>query len=239
MIAEEKSTQDANAIDAYETRLAVPRVDRFALDGALDAPVWPPVPCAALVLQQTWLPKLELKFQMTTAWLAATPDAFLFFATLHDRDVRTRVEKDHEPIWDLGDAFEIFLQPGGGDGYFEYQVAPNGRILQLHYPEVGAPRHDGIERYIYRAPLLEAKVRVEPESGRWRVAVRLPVAALLAPRSHLANDEWRVAFCRYDYDAKGQFVLSSSALLTQPNFHRIGEWTRIAVPDGFRSFADA
>ncbi len=213
--------------------LVLPRVGEIDLDRSFDEDLWPPVSCAGLVLHQSWLAMPEPGFQTATAWFAATPDSLVFFAEISDRSIGTAVTQDHEHVWELGDAFEIFLQPYGGDGYHEFQIAPNGRLLQLRYPAVGAPRDDGIVHYIYRAPLLEVRVRVEPDHERWRVAARLPVVPLLQGQARLNGEQWRVAFCRYDYYAGDRFRLSSSAFLTRPNFHRVGEWDRMIVPGGF------
>jgi len=210
----------------------LPRVPDVELERALHAAHWPPVPGAALALQQTWLPKPEAVFQAGTAWLAATNDALLVFAELRGRDARTTATADHEHLWERGDVFEIYLQSFGGEAYFEFQIAPNGRLLQLHYPWIDVPRHEGIDRYIRRDRLLEALVRVDPDAGCWRVAARLPIAPLLPTRPKASGAEWRVALCRYDYGADGKFCLSSTAPLTRPDFHRIGEWSRISVGGG-------
>ncbi|MST93671.1 MAG: hypothetical protein EXS33_00090 [Pedosphaera sp.] len=62
--------------------------------------------------------------------------------------------------------------------------------------------------------------RVRQRNGGWRVVLRLPVAHLLAFSLEPIRENWRLAFCRYDYDIAGRFTLSSSTHFTRPNFHR-------------------
>lgn len=216
-----------------EHLLTLPRVPEPDLPAVLQAAHWPPVPGAALALQQAWLPKPEAAFQTGTTWLAASSHALLFFAELSGSGARTSAVADHELLCDRGDVFEIFLQSFGGEAYFEFQIAPNGRLLQLHYPWIGASRHEGIERYIRRDRLIEFALHFSPETARWRVAARVPVAPLLPSHPRTSGAEWRLACCRYDYRADGKFCLSSTAALTRPDFHRIGEWARVSVPGGF------
>lgn len=213
--------------------LALPRVPELTLAATLDAAHWPPAPGAAVALQQAWLPKPEVAFQSGTVWLAATSTALVIFAELNGCGGRTSATVDHERLWERGDVFEIFLQSFGGEAYFEFQIAPNGRLLQLHYPSIGIDRRAGLDSYIRRDRLIEFTLRVVPETSRWRVAARLPVAPLLPSHPKTAGADWRIACCRYDYAADGKYCLSSTAALTRPDFHRIGEWSRVSVPGGF------
>ena len=216
-----------------DVSLPLPRVADVELEGAVADTTWPPAATTALALGQNWLTEPELAFRPGSVGLATTERALLVFAELTDEHIHTTVKGDHEPIYERGDVFEIFLQSFGAEAYFEFQIAPNGHRLQLHYPWIGAVRANGIERYIRRDRLFDVAVRVDPANARWRIAVRVPVGPLLPRRSRDRGAEWRAAFCRYDYDAAGQFCLSSTAALTRPDFHRIGEWSRVSVADGF------
>ena len=233
------ATETASGTTATETteKFVVPRVSELDLSRALESPRWPPCAAAAFVLQQRWLPEPDAAFRPGTAWFAATSDALLVFAHLIDDDIRTSAQSDHEPLWELGDAFELFVQPFGAGAYFEFQIAPNGCVLQLHYPHVGAPRQEGVARYVRRERLIEAAVRTDVAAGWWRVALRLPVQNLLGGSPRRRGDEWRIAACRYDYDATGRATISSTAALTRPDFHRIGEWPRAIVSGGFETAA--
>lgn len=223
------------AVPAHDQaeRFVLPRVSETELARGLDAPHWPACPARPIVLQQCWLPMPQRAFQPGTVWLAATEDALLVFARLTGSAARTAATADNQWLWELGDVFEIFVQSYGGDGYFEFQIAPNGRLLQLHYPSAGAPRHEGLARYLRSDRLLEFATHHDAAAREWRIAARLPIAHLLPARTLAGAAEWRLACCRYDYAADGSFVLSSTAPLSRPDFHRIGEWSRLSIPGGF------
>ena len=218
-----------------ESPLVVPRGPDVDLARTVEAGAdhWPPVPVARLELRQAWLPQPEAALRPGHVGLAATAGALLVFAELTDDCIHTLATADHEPLWERGDVFEIFLQSFGADQYFELQIAPLGHRLHLHYPRSGAVRAHGIAPYIQRDRAIEFTVRVEPARARWRVAARIPIASLLARHPRSDGAEWRGAFCRYDYDAAGQFCLSSTAALTRPDFHRSSEWSRLSIPGGF------
>lgn len=211
----------------------LPRVSITELARDIDASQWPACPARPIVLQQCWLPMPQRTFQPGTVWLAATDDALLVFAKLTGSSARTTATKDNQWLWELGDVFEIFIQSYGGDEYFEFQIAPNGRLLQLHYPSACAPRQSGIDQYLRSDRLIEFASHHDAETRDWRIAARVPVATILPARKIAAGAEWRIACCRYDYAADGSFVLSSTAHLRRPDFHRIGEWSRISIPGGF------
>ncbi|MEO6246312.1 MAG: hypothetical protein ABIQ12_12835 [Opitutaceae bacterium] len=213
--------------------LTVPRVAEIDLAAALSLPGWPPTAAATLALHQGWSPKAEAEFRAGQVWLAATRDALLVFAELSGLPRGTTATADHERLWERGDVFEIFLQAFDAGEYFEFQIAPNGCLLQLHYPEAGAPRNAGIERYVRRDRLLDAAQAINLGANYWRLAVRVPTGPLLREQLRISGAEWRVAFCRYDYRDDGRFDLSSTAALTRADFHRIGEWSRASVPGGF------
>lgn len=225
------------AVAAHEQAesFVLPRVSDIELAQGIDAPLWPVCPARPIVLQQCWLPMPQRSFQPGTAWLAATDDALLVFAKLTGSAARATATEDNQWLWELGDVFEIFVQSYGGDGYFEFQIAPNGRLLQLHYPFASAPRQNGIDQYLRSDRLIQFASHHNATTREWRIAARLPIPNILPPRKIAEGAEWRMACCRYDYAADGSFVLSSTAQLSRPDFHRIGEWSRISIPGGFPS----
>lgn len=218
-------------------RFVLPRVSDTELARGIDAPQWPLCPARPIVLQQCWLPMPQRTFQPGTVWLAATDDALLVFAKLTGSDARTTATENNQWLWELGDVFEIFVQSYGGDAYFEFQIAPNGRLLQLHYPSASASRQNGLHPYLRSDRLIEFVSHHDATTREWRVAARIPISNILPPRKIAEGAEWRMACCRYDYGTDGSFVLSSTAQLSRPDFHRIGEWSRISIPGGFPSRA--
>jgi hypothetical protein len=215
------------------TFATVPRVRDMSPVEATRAKDWPPMPAAVYLLQQTWRHMPEPAYRQGLVWLAATDFALLVCAQLSDDYICTSAAKDHEYLWELGDAFEIFLHQEGTTAYSEFQIAPNGKSLELSYPHLDSTRHDGIEPYIVRGRPLDSAIAVDHANRQWRVALKLPLDALPAVDLGRPSENWRIAFCRYDYAADGRFCLTSSAPLTKPGFHRIHEWSVIHVPGGF------
>lgn len=210
----------------------LPRIGPVRAEDILGEGAWPP-PGAAFEMGQSWLADREAGFRPGTVWVSASPGALVVAAELSDDHIATAAADDYQRLWELGDVFEILIRPSGAEGYFEFQVAPNGRIIQLRYPRPGLPLRLGIDAYLWRERCIETAVRVESEARRWRVAVTLPVESLLAGSPGNSGEFWEAAFCRYDYDRDGRFVLASTAALRAPSFHRIDEWSRVAVPGGF------
>lgn len=211
----------------------VPRVRDMSPAEAIRAKDWPPMPVAVFLLQQSWRHMPEPAYRQGLVWLAATDTALLVCAQLSDDYICTSATKDHEYLWELGDAFEIFLHQVGTTPYSEIEIAPNGKSLELCYPQLDSPRHDGIEPYIVRGCLLDSAVAIDHTNRQWCVALKLPLASLPGVDLGQPSEAWRIAFCRYDYAADGTFCLTSSAPLTKANFNRIHEWPGIHVPGGF------
>ncbi|OIR03944.1 hypothetical protein GALL_138810 [mine drainage metagenome] len=186
-----------------------------------------------LVLGQSWRPEPEPDHRPGHVWLSAAHDRLLVMAELPDLCIRTSATADHQHLWELGDVFEILIQPLPGSGYFEFQIAPNECLLQLRYPRSGLPLNLGIEQYVWREPCVDHAVARDAADSLWRVAAVIPVRPLLDWSEGSTGSLWRAAFCRYDYADAERFVLSSTAPLGAPSFHRLDEWHTLDVPGGF------
>lgn len=211
----------------------IPRVAALSAPALLAHPEAARTAGPRFVFGQSWRETPEPGFRPASAWLVAAEDRLLVYAELAATVVRTTATADQQRLWELGDVFEILLQAPGAEGYFEFQVAPNGCRLQLRYPRVGLPLQQGIDPYLWPEGCLQAATDARPAERAWRVAAVLPVAPLLAGGDPRGAGAWRVAFCRYDYDAAHRFILSASAAFQAPSYHRLGEWTRFTVPGGF------
>ena len=186
-----------------------------------------------LVLGQSWNSLPDRDHRPGHVWLAAAQDRLLVTAELPDLSIRTSATADHQHLWELGDVFEILIQALPGSGYFEFQIAPNGCLLQLRYPRSGLPLNLGIEQYVWREPCVDRAVSRDASASVWRVAATIPVRPLLQWADGSTGTHWRAAFCRYDYADAEHFVLSSTAPLSAPSFHRLDGWNILDVPGGF------
>ncbi len=211
----------------------IPRLPEFNLPTVCDLETWPPSgweSAPVIDYAQHWLPALEPAFRPAQVRLAATTDRFVVLAELSDDEIITQARQHNDPLWDLGDVFEIFLQPADRPEYFEFHIAPNGVTLDLRYPYAGASRANGVEQYMLSEPHFTAQVVTEPLLNRWRVGVEIPVAKLASPESLNTPGEWLFSFSRYDCATDREPVLSSTSPHRKVDFHQTDDWKRFTVP---------
>lgn len=118
-----------------------------------------------------------------------------------------------------------------GESYAEFHVAPNGKRLQLLWPDTATIRRVGKKE----VSLDELKV-YEPifdfaqwsEGQTWFICVSVPSSAFLPVGMSLKGRKWLASFSRYDYTSAGEPpVLSSTSPHAELSFHRQQEWTEV------------
>lgn len=192
-------------------------------------------------LGQAWLGEPEPGFApgiVRTGW---RDDSLFVFAELSDADIFTRAQRHNERFWELGDTFEMFLQPIPGQAYVEFHVTPNNLRLQLRFaalPAVVAAAGDPFETALIRADVFDSRTWMHAGAREWCVLAVIPAASVggltgddrgagpsgPAPAA-LAGVTWRFSFSRYDYTrGRDQPVISSSSAHGEPRFHRQHEW---------------
>jgi hypothetical protein len=182
-----------------------------------------------LSLRQAWLPREEPKFAPGSVRLGWQHDALLVFADLTDANIFTRATAMNQRLWELGDTFEIFLQPVGRGSYTEFQVAPNNLHLRLRYPDAGAialARRSGrLDRFRADGGTFRSATWVRPADRKWFVFATISAEAVGAATGSPAGAQWRFSFGRYDYTrgCKAPVISSTSPHLLQ-DFHRQSEW---------------
>jgi hypothetical protein len=209
------------------------RLEPSALDRAWDFAAWPPPGwegAAALDFAQAWREAPEPGLRPGKVWLATTPTAFAVLAELADDDIATAAQRHNDPLWDLGDVFEIFTRHVARSEYFEFHMAPNGVTLDLRYPRLYASRANGVEPYMLDRPRFSARVRAEPELHRWRVAAELPVRELVPAGLARAAGEWQFSFSRYDCGPGRPPIFSSTSPHRRPDFHEGRDWRLFHAP---------
>lgn len=150
-------------------------------------------------------------------------------AKLTDDSVFSRSTEDGQPMWKLGDVFEIFAKVTDRDDYFELHMTPCGHRLQLHFPDNSVisqirDKMRTLEEMMVEAPVFDFLTR-KTATG-WEVLALVPTSTLDAERDSLAGTELAVSFGRYDYaDAASEPILSSTTRHEELNFHRVHEWT--------------
>jgi hypothetical protein len=200
------------------------------IDGVLDDPAWAQ---AELIDRFPSFWDKKAGTGATKARLVWDDDALYFSATMDDAELRSFGTKRNDRLW-LGDVFELFFKPAvDRPEYYEFQVNPISVPLELPFPKRGFD----FATLAARPPLgmkavAAAKGTVDKPGDRdesWTVEGRIPWSAF-APTGGRPRpgDEWRFALCRFDYGPEGtKPVLSSSAPLTLPSFHRYEDYGRL------------
>jgi len=183
-----------------------------------------------MTFAQAWLAEPDRGLRPGRVWLLSTPAAFVVLAELLDDDIMTEARQHNDPLWDLGDVFESFVRHTARPDYYEFHVAPNAVTLDLHYPRFYAPRENGVGQYLLTRPHFTAFVSAQPGSGRWRIAMEIPVGALVPAELVREESEWQFSFCRYDCGPNRPPMVSSTTPHRGAGFHRAEEWRHFRVP---------
>jgi hypothetical protein len=229
-VASEEAQQDKGppAVRKAECRWVS---DRIKVDGIIDEVAWDRAEKLSdfAVYWQNRKPKTA-----TTARLLWDREYLYFCAQMEDSDVYADVRERNGMTW-TNDVIELFLKPAEDKlAYYEFQVNPLNTQLELFFPSRGA---GGYQRF---APLtdlgMESAVRIDGTLNKyddkdkgWTVEARIPWTAFKATGGRpKAGDKWRFAFCRFDFSAAfDRQELSSTAPLTQPDFHRYEDYGEV------------
>jgi len=186
----------------------------------------PMTPCP---LRQAWQAELSQAFAPAEVRVGWTGGALQVFAELTDRDIHTSATGLNQRMWELGDAFEIFLRPEGQDAYVEFQVTPNNQRLQLRYANRAAldrARDTGnLAEALISGEAFRSRTWIDVPHSRWSVFAEIPASVVCGSSNPLAGSQWHFSFSRYDY-TRGleEPVISSTSPHAEANFHRQQEW---------------
>jgi hypothetical protein len=189
---------------------------------------------AVMTLGQAWREKPQPDFRPGTVQVGWREDRLWVSANLVDDVPMSSAMAHNEHLWELGDVFEMFLQDLTLPGYAEFHAAPNGRRLQLIFPEEDTfariSREELELAQLFKAErLFDYAVTLHP--GGWNVLASIP-SQVFADVASLAGRSWKVSFSRYDYSqVGGQPVLSSTSPHKILSFHRREDWTVLTFID--------
>jgi Carbohydrate family 9 binding domain-like len=229
---------DADPVPAQQPKQPViPKTEcRWAggpikIDGVLNEPAWQKAELIDnfMVSWQKRKPKTATKARLL--W----DNDYLYFAgAMEDTDLYADIKQPNGMCW-LNDVFELFFQPDDKKlAYYEFQVNAANTPLQMFLPSRGA---GGYQRFAPITPVtLESAVKLDgtlndytDKDKGWTVEGRIPWSAFKATGGRpKAGDRWRFALCRYDYSVGfDQPETSTSAPLTQANFHRYEDYAEL------------
>lgn len=151
-------------------------------------------------------------------------------AELFDSDIFNTATFPDQRMWELGDAFEVFIHPDRArKNYFEFQVTPENLLLNLAL--TSAEKKD--EGWKNRADFKSgATARVEKGTSLWKPKINIPWADLgIVPGE---GKELGFAACRYNYTRGGGGTLgtpecSSTAPFSAFSFHRPEEFSALLL----------
>ena len=193
--------------------------------------------------QQGWCDTPSSAFEPARAAALYNQTHLFVYGEMDDGDIYNSIPEDelNRLSIQFGDVFEIFLQPAGQDAYFELHINPNNQKFQLRIPfpyafqklsQNGKNSGELIEEFKCFSPVIESRVQLLPEQGRWRVIAAIPFSMVVENTPVAPGVEWRFSFSRYDYTRpEPQPDYSSTSPHAQINFHRIEEWGTLVFGD--------
>jgi hypothetical protein len=197
--------------------LRCPRLSRADLDD-LDGLRGALASAPAVVLGQAWRAVPDPAFRPGSVRAGWRPDELLVLAELEDDDIFTQADGPRQRFWELGDVFEIFLEPAEAAAYAELHVAPGNRRAALRIP---VPRPSVEPEALMVEPAFDSRSR--EEAGRWLVAAAVPFSAI-------GGRPARFSFSRYDYTrGRAEPVHSSTSPHRELDFHRRREWGTVRL----------
>jgi hypothetical protein len=217
--------EEVQAVRAAECRWAAGPIQ---LDGKLDEPAWQ----KAQLLQDFVVFWQNRKAKTATKARLLWDEQYLYFgAEMEDSDLFADVKEPNGRTWE-NDVFELFFKPSRDKlMYYEFQINALNTRLELFLPSRGS---GGYRRFGPTTRLgMESAVQLRGTLNDWRdtdkgwtVEGRIPWAAFEASGGRPEpGARWQFALCRYDYStALDRPELSSTAPLTQPDFHRYEDY---------------
>lgn len=191
-----------------------------------------------LSFQQTWLLETEAGFTPGEVRIGWRENALLIFAELTDADIFNRATELNQPLWELGDVFEMFFKAGEMNSYVEFQIAPQNQRLQLSHPHARtaqwARHREEFNDCLIWNEEFHSQTWVEGETNRWQVYAEIPARLVCGCEEPIANTQWRFSFGRYDYTrGVAAPVISSTSSHAKPDFHCQSEWGMMTFKNSF------
>lgn len=203
------------------------------LVGSVDLPAVP-VPSDLgpgwIELGQAWRTAPEPELNRGWARIRWDQAGLLYEACFLQSSPANRARGLNERTWEMGDIAEFFLQETATGRYLELHVTPENQRLQLVWPLGGLDRFRAgtarLEDFLVTDPHWVRSAAVV-RADHWTASAFVPFACLgLGGGEKLPA--LRTAVCRYDRSL-GPELLSSTARLSEPNYHRHGEWAALRL----------
>mgnify|MGYP002629400273 FL=1 len=188
---------------------------------------------APWTMEQTWRQTPQEGLLRGTVRFGWTPDALWVLADLPDDHIESRSTAHRQPMWELGDVFEIFIARRRSPLYLELHITPNNHRLHLRWTAKDFGRVRGkkntVDDFQQDPDAFQSWVRRSPGAKGWQVLARLPASLWPDARPFRAGQQLALSFSRYDCGPGGKpQILSSTSPHRELSYHRRHEW-RTAV----------
>lgn len=206
-----------------------PRGDFAAADRELTGGGW--------TLHQAWRASPQRGLRRGTVRFGWTPEALWVLAHLPDDHVESRSTEHNQPMWELGDVFEIFVARHRSPLYLELHTTPNNHRLHLCWTgrEVSLVRtkQRPLEDFVQDPPIFQSWIRGAAPDQEWSLLVRLPASLWPDGLAFRAGQQLRLSFSRYDSGPGGKpQILSSTSPHRELDYHRRREWRTVTLAPG-------
>jgi hypothetical protein len=210
----------------------VPRLGNFpdgdfaAAREALVASPW--------TLEQAWRESPQDGLRQGVVRFGWTTEALWVLADLPDDHIESRSTSHRQPMWELGDVFEIFIARHRSPLYLELHITPNNHRLHLRWIDKDFARvrakKKTVDDFQQDPDAFQSWVRRSPSTKRWQVLARLPASLWPDDRPFRAGQKLALSFSRYDCGPSEKTqILSSTSPHRELNYHRRHEWRTVVL----------
>lgn len=188
-----------------------------------------------------WLPLRQAWTRPAASWPARAgwfrirwlPQGLVIHSLFLSPRARNQATALNQRTWELGEVAETFIEERDASPYLEVHVTPENHRLQLRFPPGGIERlragSSTLDDFVINDEgWAQSAVRVEP--GLWQSQLLLP-AACFSPDFLQVGRVFKATFCRYDCADAGEPVLSATAPLAEPSYHRREDWQTFRLSD--------
>ena len=175
----------------------------------------------------------EDRFQPGWARLRWWPEAFCIETVFCGSRPANRSTRLNQRTWELGELAEAVLEEVEAGRYLELHVKPENQRLRLLFC------HGDIEQFRAGEASLESFLVDDPHwvasetaiaADFWAMRTILP-ASIFGGGPLVTDRRFLGMFCRYDCDLPESPVLSATAPLTEPSYHRRVDWDEFELVD--------
>jgi hypothetical protein len=195
------------------------------VDGTLDDPVWAEAVSYPLMLARDRLARGDILREPGEVRFAWDDEFFYAGVRFVDSDIVARGERDQMHHYLLGDVVELFLQPEGAPGYWEFYATPAGRKTSFFLPE----RRKLTERSCGLRVAARVNGTLNDSRDRdldWTAELAVPFADLSSLGQPFGpGGRWRILVARYNYGRDlPEPELSMVPQLSRTDFHLLEEY---------------